>query len=131
MAPRVGSLLARSLTLRAWLRSSRARNGACAERGWGDGEWCGCQSCLRSGAVTVGICCGQLQPRTTRHPATLMRKYSKQPWFVHVCAHRDVPDGGRVVPAGAVVEGKAKRYKEEGPEATQQYSAVQVGAHAR
>lgn len=33
----------------------------------------------------------------------------------------------RELPPGAVIEGKAKRYKqEEGPEATQQYTAAQV-----
>lgn len=33
-------------------------------------------------------------------------------------------------PPGAVIEGKAKRYKQEdGPEATQQYTAAQVRQH--
>lgn len=50
-------------------------------------------------------------------------------WWVHVAPLGGVcrGDDERGAPPGAVVEGKAKKYKtDDGPEATQQYSAVQM-----
>lgn len=57
-------------------------------------------------------------PRTSR----LSRRWPPDVWH---CRQSD-----KRGPPGAVIEGKAKRYKQEdGPEATQQYTAAQVRQH--
>jgi hypothetical protein len=48
-------------------------------------------------------------------------------WRVFECRQSVFAGDKRELPTGVVIEGKAKRYKaEDGPEATQQYTAMQV-----
>lgn len=57
--------------------------------------------------------------------AHLMAKSRMHLLLLALLRHRQSDKRG---PAGAVIEGKAKRYKlEDGPETTQQYTAAQVG----
>jgi hypothetical protein len=97
---------------------------------WGDtglpSSWLAGGECIR--CVWCEVCSGR-HARDILFPPSSTRCliFSWPPWCVtHVCV-TPCRQSDKRGPPGAVIEGKAKRYKQEdGPEATQQYTAAQV-----